>query len=75
MAVSCSGFRLYLVYMAFAIDLYSRAIVGWYASTVKDTPFVEVCLNMALRRRIHAGRAVQPGLIRHSDTGSQGGFN
>ena len=32
-----SGF----VYVAFAIDLYSRAIVGWQVSTVKDTAFVE----------------------------------
>ncbi|WP_123506621.1 DDE-type integrase/transposase/recombinase [Frondihabitans sp. PhB188] len=42
-----SGF----VYVAFAIDLYSRAIVGWEASTVKDTAFVEACLKMALWRR------------------------
>ena len=28
-------------YVAFAIDLYSRAIVGWSADTVKDTAFVE----------------------------------
>ncbi|TFD13525.1 IS3 family transposase [Cryobacterium sp. TMT1-2-2] len=59
------------VYVAFAIDLYSRAIVGWHASTVKDTPFVEVCLNMALWRRDNAGHTVQPGLIHHSDAGSQ----
>lgn len=59
------------VYVAFAIDLYSRAIVGWHASTAKDTPFVEVCLNMALWRRDRAGHAVGPGLIHHSDAGSQ----
>ncbi|TFC74522.1 hypothetical protein E3O45_10505, partial [Cryobacterium sp. TMS1-20-1] len=40
-----------------------------------DTPFVQVCLNMALWRRDHAGHAVRPGLIHHSDAGSQGGFN
>ena len=39
-----SGF----VYVAFAIDLHSRMIVGWSASTVKDTAFVEACLRMAL---------------------------
>jgi putative transposase len=59
------------VYAAFAIDLHSRAIVGCHASTVKDTPFGEVCLNMALWRRDHAGHAVRPGLIHHSDAGSQ----
>ena len=57
--------------VTFAIDLYSRAIVGWHASTVKDTPFVEVCLNMALWRRDNAGHTVQPDLIHHSDAGSK----
>lgn len=62
-----SGF----VYVAFAIDLYSRAIVGWEVSTVKDTAFVEACLRMALWRRDHSGRPVAAGLIHHSDAGSQ----
>jgi putative transposase len=59
------------VYVAFAIDLYSRAIVGWQASTIKDTPFVEACLRMALWRRDHTGRPVNRGMIHHSDAGSQ----
>ncbi len=59
------------MYVAFAIDLFSRAIVGWQASAVKDTPFVEACLQMALWRRDHAGHAVRPGMIHHSDAGSQ----
>jgi putative transposase len=63
------------VYVAFAVDLYSRAIVGWSASTVKDVAFVEGCLRMALWRRDHTGRPVHSGLIHHSDAGSQGGFN
>lgn len=62
-----SGF----VYIAFAIDLYSRAIVGWAASTMKDTGFVEACLRMALWRRDHTGHPVPPGMIHHSDAGSQ----
>lgn len=62
-----SGF----VYIAFAIDLYSRAIVGWSASTRKDVSFVEVCLAMALWRRDNAGRPVPAGMIHHSDAGSQ----
>lgn len=62
-----SGF----VYVAFVIDLHSRAIVGWQTSTVKDTPFVEACLQMALWRRDHTGRPVLPGMIHHSDAGSQ----
>ena len=62
-----SGF----VYVALVIDLYSRAIVGWQTSTIKDTGFVETCLQMALWRRDHTGRPVLPGLIHHSDAGSQ----
>ena len=59
------------VYVAFAVDLYSRAIVGWSASTVKDVAFVEECLRMALWRRDHTGRPVTAGMIHHSDAGSQ----
>ena len=59
------------VYVAFAIDLFSRAIVGWQASMVKDTSFVEACLRMALRRRDQTSRPIEPGMIHYSDTGSQ----
>lgn len=62
-----SGF----VYVALVIDLYSRAIVGWETSTVKDTAFVEQCLKMALWRRKHSNRPVDKGLLHHSDAGSQ----
>ncbi|WP_183662812.1 IS3 family transposase [Neomicrococcus aestuarii] len=62
-----SGF----VYVALVIDLYSRAILGWETSTVKDTAFVEHCLRMALWRREHTGRPAPTGLIHHSDAGSQ----
>jgi putative transposase len=59
------------VYVAFAVDLYSRAIVGWSAATTKDVAFVESCLRMALWRRDHTGRPIHSGLIHHSDAGSQ----
>ena len=59
------------VYVAFAVDLFSRAIVGWSAGTVKDVAFVEACLRMALWRRDHTGRPVSAGMIHHSDAGSQ----
>lgn len=62
-----SGF----VYVALVIDLYSRAIVGWETSTVKDTAFVEQCLKMALGRRKYSNRPVDKGLLHHSDAGSQ----
>lgn len=53
-----SGF----VYVALVIDLYSRAIVEWETSTVKDTAFEEQCLKMALWRRKHSNRPVDKGL-------------
>jgi putative transposase len=62
-----SGF----VYVAFVIDCFSRAIVGWHAATVKDTVMVTTALKMALWRRDHAERRVAEGLIHHSDAGSQ----
>ena len=57
--------------MAFVVDCYSRAIVGWHAATVKDTAMVTTALKMALWRRDHANRSVASGLIHHSDAGSQ----
>jgi putative transposase len=64
-----------IVYVAFVVDIYSRAIVGWSASTNKRTRFVLDALQIALWRRDRDGRPVGKGLIHHSDAGSQGGFN
>jgi transposase InsO family protein len=63
------------VYVAFAIDVFSRAIVGWHGSTIKDTDLVLTTLKMALWRRDQAGTPVPAGMVHHSDAGSQGGFN
>jgi putative transposase len=57
-----SGF----VYVAFVIDCFSRAIVGWHAATVKDTAMVTTALKMALWRRDHADHRVGAGLLHHS---------
>lgn len=59
------------VYVAFVIDCFSRAIVGWHASTVKDTAMVTTALKMALWRRDHGGHRIGADLIHHSDAGSQ----
>ena len=59
------------VYVAFVIDCFSRAIVGWQAATTKTTPLVTTALRMGLWRRDRAGHEVQDGLIHHSDAGSQ----
>jgi putative transposase len=60
-----------VVYVAFVVDVYSRAIVGWCAATNKRAPLVVEALKLALWRRDHAGHTVQKGLIHHSDAGSQ----
>ncbi|MCW3816208.1 DDE-type integrase/transposase/recombinase [Micromonospora sp. DR5-3] len=59
-----------IVYVAFVVDLYSRAIVGWSAATNKRTKLVLDALQMALWRRDRAGHTVEKGLIHHSDAGS-----
>jgi putative transposase len=60
-----------IVYVAFVADIYSRAIVGWAAATHKRTKLVLDALQMALWRRGHDGHPAGPGLIHHSDAGSQ----
>ncbi|MFJ7787122.1 IS3 family transposase, partial [Streptomyces albidoflavus] len=64
-----------IVYVAFVVDVFSRAIVGWPAATSKRAKLVLDALDMALWRRDRAGNPAGPGLIHHSDAGSQGGFN
>lgn len=60
-----------VVYVAFVVDIYSRAIVGWSAATNKRTQFVLDAVEMALWRRDRDGTPVGEGLIHHSDAGSQ----
>ena len=55
------------VYMAFVIDVYSRMIVGWRASTNMRTALVLDALEMAIWRRDDLAE----GLVAHSDAGSQ----
>ena len=64
-----------MVYVAFVVDVYSRAIVGWAAATRKRAKLVLDALQMALWRRDRDGHRPGPGLVHHSDAGSQGGFN
>ena len=60
-----------IVYVAFVVDVFSRAIVGWCAATNKRTPLVLGALDMALWRRDRDGCPVHNGLVHHSDAGSQ----
>ncbi|MGW5441650.1 IS3 family transposase [Nocardia asteroides] len=58
-------------YVAFVFDAFSRAIVGWTTAATKTTSLVSKALNMAVWRRDHYGHPVEPGLIFHTDAGSQ----
>ena len=60
-----------MVYVAFVVDIYSRAIVGWSAATHKRAKLVLDALQMALWRRDRDGHRPGPGLVHHSDAGSQ----
>ena len=56
------------VYVAFVIDVYSRFVVGWQASTTMRTDLCLDALEMALWRR--RGERLD-GLVHHSDHGAQ----
>ncbi|WP_240957771.1 IS3 family transposase [Streptomyces barkulensis] len=65
-----------VVYVAFVVDTFSRRIVGWSASTTKQTRPVLDALDMGLWQRDRDQHPPFPGeLVHHSDAGSQPGFN
>jgi len=53
-------------YLAVVLDLFSRRIVGWAMSSRRRSDLTKRALTMALEHR-----DVEPGLLRHSDQGSQ----
>jgi transposase InsO family protein len=57
------------LFLAAVQDAYSRRIVGWSMADHMRHELVVDALTMAVTRRRPA-----PGLIHHSDQGSQGGF-
>ena len=61
-----SGF----VYVAFVMDVFSRRIVGWQASTSLRTDLALDALEMGLWDATRAGHATE-GLVHHSDKGVQ----
>lgn len=54
------------LYLATVLDVFSRQIIGWSMSDRLKTDLVEDALKMALDRR-----QPHPGLLHHSDRGSQ----
>jgi putative transposase len=59
------------VYVAFAIDVFSRRIVGWSASTSKETDLVLDAIDMGLRLRRYRKAVDADKLVHHSNAGSQ----
>jgi putative transposase len=59
------------VYVAFAIDVFSRKIVGWKASTSKETDLVLDAIDRGLQQRDYRPANGEDRLIHHSDAGSQ----
>ena len=58
------------VYVAFVIDAFAGRIIGWEASTSKQTRFVESAIRQAAAFRHRQGHPIA-GAIHHSDAGSQ----
>ena len=56
------------LYLAVLLDLYSRRVIGWSLSERRDRKLVLDALKMAL-----SSRETAPGLIHHSDRGSEYG--
>ena len=54
------------LYLAVVLDLFSRRVIGWAMAAIQDEALIEMALRMAL-----VGRQPSPGLLFHSDRGSQ----
>src|SRR3954470_6326350 len=54
------------VYVAVILDAFSRRVIGWALDRTLEDKLTLAALRMAMSRR-----SVQPGLIHHSDRGSQ----
>jgi putative transposase len=54
------------VFLAVILDAYSRRVIGWALDRTLEGTLTLAALQMALSRRI-----VQPGLVHHSDRGTQ----
>jgi putative transposase len=54
------------VYLAVILDAYSRRVIGWALDRTLEDELTLAALRMAIARRV-----VKPGLVHHSDRGSQ----
>jgi transposase InsO family protein len=58
--------RAEFVFLAVVLDAYSRRVIGWALERTLEDELTLSALRMALSRRV-----VEPGLVHHSDRGSQ----
>jgi putative transposase len=54
------------MYLAVILDAFSRRVIGWALDRTLEDDLTLAALRMAIARRV-----VQPGLVHHSDRGSQ----
>jgi transposase InsO family protein len=54
------------VFLAVILDAYSRRVIGWALDRTMEDELTLAALQMAIKRR-----NIQPGLVHHSDRGSQ----
>ncbi len=54
------------VFLAVILDAFSRRVIGWALDRTLENELTLAALRMALRQR-----SIQPGLVHHSDRGSQ----
>jgi transposase InsO family protein len=55
------------LYLAVVLDMFARRVVGWAMSDAMPQELTIAALQMAL-----TNRRPEPGLVHHSDRGSQG---
>jgi putative transposase len=58
--------RFEFVFLAVILDAYSRRVIGWALDRTLEDDLTLAALRMALSRRV-----VRPGLVHHSDRGTQ----
>ncbi|MGA7318543.1 MAG: IS3 family transposase [Silvibacterium sp.] len=61
-----SRLREEFVFLAVILDAFSRRVIGWALDRTLEDELTLAALRMALRQR-----SIQPGLVHHSDRGSQ----
>jgi transposase InsO family protein len=59
------------VFLAVVLDAYSRRVIGWALDRTMEDSLTLTALRMALARRDISRNSGEPGLVHHSDRGSQ----